>query len=83
MDTTPRFTTTDLPLSVRVSHLVRATGLTHEAIARRLGLSRPVVTDRLRGRSRWTADELPAVAALLGMSLDELAGLTAAPQGKR
>lgn len=60
------------PIQVRVSQLVDDSGMTQHAVARRLGLSRSSVSDRLRGRTRWTTAELPVVAQMLGVSMSDL-----------
>lgn len=60
------------PIDLLISDLLRDSGMTQAAVARRLGLSRPSVSDRFRGRTRWTTAELPVVAQMLGMSVSDL-----------
>lgn len=70
-----RTTSTEVdPIQVRVSSLVDESGMTQDAVGRRLGLSRASVSDRLRGRTRWTTAELPVVAQMLGISMLDLLG---------
>lgn len=58
-------------LSAVVAGNVRAeaarAGLTQSELARALGVSRMAVSDRYRGRTPWTLDELEVVGAILGL----------------
>lgn len=74
--TVPCETTT----SARVSATLRARRIPAEPLMRALGVSRQAVSDRMVGRTRWSANELPAVARVLGVSLPELAGLVEVDQ---
>lgn len=56
----------------RIAALVDESGLSQSEVARRLGMNRSAFHDRLRGRTRWSADELPALAAALGKHPAEL-----------
>lgn len=51
---------------------LRATGLSQDQIGYRLGLSRQAVSDRMRGRTLWTSEELPTVCQLVGLSVGDL-----------
>lgn len=64
----------DDPIQILVRAALVESGLKQTAVAPRLGISRPALSDRLRGRTRFTTAELPAVAAVLGMSLVDLLG---------
>lgn len=66
--------------SARVSATLRGRRIPAEPLMVELGLSRQAVSDRMVGRTRWSADELPAVARVLGVSLPELAGLVEVDQ---
>ena len=50
----------------RLTELVRASGITQAHLARHLGVSRQSAADRLAGRTRWLARELPLVADAIG-----------------
>lgn len=62
------------PIGPRIADLVRESGLKQAYIARRLNLSRSAVSDRLRGRTRWSADELAPLAHVLHLRLVDLLG---------
>ena len=62
------------PVGPRIADLTHSSGLKQAYIAQRLGMSRVALNDRLRGRTRWTADELPAIARVLGVHPAELLG---------
>ena len=53
-------------------------GWTQSDVATRLGQSRMWVSDRYRGRTPWTIDELDRVAELLGL---DTVDLLARPKG--
>lgn len=55
-----------------IAQRIRDEGLTHAAVARVLDISRQAVSDRMRGRTRWHIAEARALAAELGLSLDDL-----------
>ena len=67
-------TTTPRPVGDRIADLVRASGVKQAALARRLHLHPVSLSDRLRGRTRWTADELLPLARVLGVHPAELLG---------
>lgn len=58
----------------RVSAALRRSGKTVEDLATELHMSRQALGDRITGRTRYTADELPAIAHVLGLTLAELVG---------
>lgn len=60
------------PLTPRVIEALRESGYKQSYLADRLGMARPTLSDRMRGRTRFTADELPAIAHVLGMTVAEL-----------
>lgn len=64
----------DDPIQILVRAALVESGLKQTAVAPRLGISRPALSDRLRGRTRFTTAELPAIASMLGMSLVDLLG---------
>lgn len=68
------------PLSPRVTALLRESGITQDVIGQHLGLTRVAVSDRMTGRTRYTAEELPAIASMLSMTLAELVGTIEADQ---
>ena len=72
----------DVPLSVVVAANVRAEaarrGMTQADVARAMGLSRMAVSDRYRGRTPWTLDELEAVSSRLRCPVS---ALLARPEG--
>jgi len=80
------------PLSARAAGNVRAEaarrGLTQADMAGLLGMSRMAVSDRYRGRTPWTLDELSTVAGILRLDVCELirggggAYLEAVPGGR-
>lgn len=63
-----------------VSAAVRASGLTQEAIGRRLGIGRTAVAQRMTGRTPWTLAEAIVLADLLGTPVADLLGT---PQTRR
>lgn len=58
----------------QISTRLRLSGVTHETLAQALGMSRPAISDRMRGRTRWTLLEAIEIARLMGITLDALAG---------
>lgn len=64
----------------RLADLLYASALLQQDMAAQLGISRTALNDRLKGRARFTAEELPAIASLLGMTLAELAAAIEADQ---
>lgn len=48
-------------------------GKTRKSIAAELGISRPTLTRKLEGTSKWTWDEVMKISSMTGCSLDELA----------
>lgn len=59
-------------LDTRLARLVRDSGFKQETVARRLGLNASTVSRRLRGETRFTAAELPALAQMLGVTITQL-----------
>lgn len=55
-----------------IREAVRRSPLTQTEIGSHLGLSQPAISDRLRGRTRWTAEEVRRLARLLDTTVDEL-----------
>lgn len=49
-----------------------ACGLTQEALANKVGISRPSLANIERGRQRLTVDQLVEIAGILEVSLEEL-----------
>lgn len=56
----------------RVSDAVRAANIPQRELGEALGLSVTAISDRLRGRTRWSASELPLVAHVVGCTVAEL-----------
>ena len=52
-----------------VADALAATGLSQAQVAYRLGMSRQALSDRLRGRTRWTTTDLPVACQLAGVSV--------------
>ena len=50
-------------------------GVTQRALARALGLAQPTVSDRWRGKTPWTLNEVEAVAHLLGTTTSTLCAI--------
>ena len=62
-----------MPLNEKLRQLRRAKGLSQEALAEKLGLSRQAVAKWESGASRPSTENLLALAGIFGVSLDELA----------
>ena len=64
------------PLSIVVAANVRAEaarrGLTQAKMAALLGMSRMAMSDRFRGRTPWTLDELEDLARKFGTTVEDL-----------
>lgn len=58
----------------RMTDAIRASSVRPSRVADALGLSRQAVSDRLHGRTRYVAAEVPVIAALLGITVAELLG---------
>ena len=69
-------TATDLRVSDVVRDAADRLGLTHAALAGVLGISRPALTQRLTGRTRWTVSELATLARLLDLDLHAILDTT-------
>lgn len=54
------------PTLARLQHLLDRQGVTRAEFARRLGLSRQAVTNRMNGRADWRLSWLREVADVLG-----------------
>jgi len=61
----------------RIARLRREKGLTQEDLAGRLDVTQPVVSDYERGRLRLHGELIVQLAAILGVSADEILGLKA------
>lgn len=48
---------------------------TKTELAKRLGISRPTLDNRINGTSKWTWEEAVLVAEITGCTLDDLAGV--------
>lgn len=62
------------PVDAVISMHVSTLPWTVATTARQLGMSRSSLDDRLHGRARWLARELPAVARLCETTVSELVG---------
>ena len=66
------------PIAVAVRREMRSAHLSQTALATELGISQQAVSDRLRGHTPFTVEQLLTVASLLGVSIaaltDEAAG---------
>jgi transcriptional regulator with XRE-family HTH domain len=51
---------------------VARAGVRQQDLARALGMSQPAVSDRFRGITAWTLNEVEAVARLLGTTASDL-----------
>lgn len=65
----------------RIMAALAAERITQLELAALLGISRPAVSDRMRGRSRWSLAEVVALADRLGVSVDYLVGRANPPIG--
>lgn len=52
-------------------------GNTREQLAEELGISRPALSNRLKGESKWSWDDAINIARVTGCTLNELAGIPA------
>jgi predicted XRE-type DNA-binding protein len=63
-------------LSLQVAHEVRAwmirRDVRQETLASALGISQSAMSMRLRGRTRWTVNDLAAAASVLGVPMSVL-----------
>ena len=50
-------------------------GNTQELLASKIGISRPTLAGRLNGKSKWNWEDVIRISQLVGVSLDELAGI--------
>lgn len=62
------------PVDERVSGMIRQSLVSQAEVAAALGLSRQSVCDRMQGRTGYRAQELPAIADLLDVTVSELLG---------
>lgn len=53
--------------------LIKKHGLTHDDVARTLDVSRPSITNKLRGTQPFTHEELSALAERLGVTVEDVA----------
>jgi transcriptional regulator with XRE-family HTH domain len=63
----------------RLARLRRERGLTQAELAGRLGIAQPIVSDYERGELRLHGQLIVRLTAILGVSADELLGLTPIP----
>lgn len=47
-------------------------GVTQKGLAAHLGVSQPVISDRLRGETAWDIDQLDQASRFLGMTVRDL-----------
>lgn len=59
-----------------ITAAVRDSGYTQQRVADLLGVSRPAVADRMRGRTRWTVEDVARLSRELGLTPDELIPVT-------
>jgi transcriptional regulator with XRE-family HTH domain len=59
---------------VQLRDLIRSRGLTAAGVATRIGVTKNTVTNWSVGNTRLVPKHLPALADLLGVTIDELAG---------
>lgn len=59
-------------VSERITAAVLDSGHTQGRVARHLGLSRVAVNDRMRGRTRWSVDDVLGLSGLLGVHVADL-----------
>lgn len=59
-------------VSEQIANAVRTSGHSQSHIAHHLGLSRVSINDRLRGRTRWSVDDVLALADLLDVHVSDL-----------
>ena len=64
-----------MELKALVDGYVKAEGITKDALANSLGISRCALFARLKGRTMWHLDEAIKLSELLGVPIDELARL--------
>lgn len=57
-----------------IASAVKASDYTQILLAHLLGLTPQAMSDRMRGRTRWTLSDAQQLAPLLGVTLDELVG---------
>jgi transcriptional regulator with XRE-family HTH domain len=67
----------------RIARLRREKGLTQEDLAERLDVTQPVVSDYERGRLRLHGELIVQLAAIFGVSADEILGLKASGRANR
>ena len=51
-------------------------GNTRERLAEELGISRPALSNRLKGEAKWSWEDAINIARVTGCTLNELAGIT-------
>lgn len=65
------------PLTQSVRERLKAAGISQERVAVVLGLTQPMISRRVLGKTPWRADELVAIADAFDIPLAELYGKTA------
>ncbi|WP_087012410.1 helix-turn-helix transcriptional regulator [Leucobacter sp. 7(1)] len=61
-------------VSLRVNHLRFGSRVSQKQIALKAGLSAPTLSNKVNGVTRWTLDEVVAIADTFGVTLDYLIG---------
>ncbi len=59
-------------LSELVRRLLDERGMSDRELGRRAGLSSSMISERMRGTTRWTFDDLFAVSNALGISVNQV-----------
>ncbi|MDR2930628.1 MAG: helix-turn-helix domain-containing protein [Propionibacteriaceae bacterium] len=61
-------TVSDTDMTTLVKRLLSERGMSDRELGRKAGLSSSMVTQRMKGRARWTFDDLFAVAEAIGVA---------------
>jgi len=67
-------------MAERLARLRKERGITQQELAERLGVSQPIVSDYERGALRLHGELIVKLTRILGVSSDELLGLTPPPK---
>lgn len=62
-------------INEKVGAWLLISGHNQEILARKLGITRPTLSSRLKGDSKWTWDEVIIIAKTTDCSLNYLAGI--------
>ena len=65
---------TGVTLAANVRDAVKASRITQQTLAKRVGIARESVGRKLRGEREWTATELVLVARAIGTDMAKLVG---------